>query len=1701
MKKYERKTKEERRRVLLNKKHELSNYSDNQKLPKNGGAIALVNTVEAVRSVNRRAIALILAIVFVLTSLITGITIVTHAEDREDFDFDTNHTPYQINRKYKANTDYYHTVTTDSGSTTYKFQFDQDLQIGDTVSFNTDNHTLTWSRKPTLKSGYTDVSPYIDGTPTIGDSEIEFDLIQNGTVPTDNYYFYDEAEDTYYYFTMSGADLEYIKGDDPATGTNAQYYRRLTDPIKVNQASVTIPKESGIAQLSGTENNRKVIYVKTTENFKDGHVYLIGRMTGDSTATVLAYSSSEYGDLNSSTDNLNSGESSVTVGDDCIAKPASGWFSSDTNHTGLSPVSKSNQAVLTYSGDLYETITSETPLTNVSGKQYLDGKNGSNNATAGSPYASGTTFSELWAKAATGNYRRYVDGNLTRKDVNGFYLCGMDGNQLFAQNKSLSGLHRNNSSNLYLLNVCTAEETKSKSSVRILAQSHNLVALWNYSGGKIKNSADYTDHINATTTGYYTNTIDYFYLRNNTTSWDLAANTTSSGNTASTDMAVFERVIGYAKSDLPASFSAQSKEAPLVVPVAGEVVDTTENDDLITNKTLTQQENGKYQIELEAYATGEEKTVSEQVPTDYILILDQSGSMVTKDMATDYVESTKTSYSSADFQNDNSPYFVRKVDSSGNEHYYRVYLSKGYMFKKFPGDYGNETLYPEDIIPNGELSYFRIGQSSDDINYYNDISGAYYYKDGDDYYPVRFDLAYKRGYYALYPSYVNSNGDTIRENRPGTSGEGYKNKSDSQPVYHNALNGEKLYPGGLSYWIGDTVTQGVSNIFNGDRYSYTYAKLGTIKTGMYFDFDMYRRYYGYNTLSYTDETGEEHTLDSTEFCDVNNGVAYAVRTDGSSTAIAWQPNQTLYKAAATETRLESLYKAVDAFIDKVAEQHDDNGFVDNRVAIAGFASENANGFLYDNNELLTPDTAVTSGESGASDRSDPIDINDYYGNTFYGGASLTEDGSFLTNSDAVSHNGPQYGSITSSAYTNALVSTKTNTGVASLKKSVSYVTAFGGTQPQIGFDMANGILQAREANNDTTYQKADGSTAKRNTVVIFFTDGQPGNNSYSNQYEVANSVVNKANITKNTYGATVYSVGVFSESDSTPLTYPKHSISSSASDKDDQVAIYSQDRDYVETSTQNSSYYAQMLYRMWINTGEMGDTAFDRIRDYMTAVSSEYPNATNFVDPIWYGTDDTQRTDYATMLESIHRDASSKADGTYYFLASNADDLEAIFTADVLDTETSSTSIQLDEKSILRDIISDGFELTNDTKIKVYTASGHYETENATDITWGERQNFEEATILDPVVDTETDTVTVDVKGFNYTSNYISPRHPGNKLIVTISNLKPTKDGIVYSNTSDSAVYSVNAADVETKEKEFPLPSVNLTSYTVKLDVGSEKTDEVFGVDYQVLEDVDGVPTNVISQKYLDQITVKNDDNTAVAYAPTGSTMQKGDVVTIAHIPVTSKPTVKVNSSSNHDYTFAITSNEIVDIEFDRISNLEEKNNVINITSVPNSKDVVITEETTGTYADTTRAFPINLTLNDSSGDPVSGTYSYMLSDGGTGTVTFTEGSGSIDLSNGQRVTIQALPYNSTLVVTPSDATYYTESVKLGDGEEASSATSTITTDGLTFHVKYVCDELVNTGFSDGTNASKPIIYIFVGMAVISGGAGAAYVYRKKVIQ
>lgn len=210
----------------------------------------------------------------------------------------------------------------------------------------------------------------------------------------------------------------------------------------------------------------------------------------------------------------------------------------------------------------------------------------------------------------------------------------------------------------------------------------------------------------------------------------------------------------------------------------------------------------------------------------------------------------------------------------------------------------------------------------------------------------------------------------------------------------------------------------------------------------------------------------------------NPGTEYTPKTSASDTASGHV--QFYSRGSATEVkRLTALKKAVTSFAEDVAKKAkgpdgilgtDDD--VNHRIAVVGFASGNPSNRLYYNSEIF-------------------VGANQY-----------------------------QYDRLTSQNYLDAMQSMDTKTGVDNIGKSINALDAEGATYTNLGLEMTNGILAANPV--------ADNS---RNRIVVVFTDGQPGRRGYDSS--VANAAINQAATTKNTYNATVYTVGIFDNADAT----------------------------------------------------------------------------------------------------------------------------------------------------------------------------------------------------------------------------------------------------------------------------------------------------------------------------------------------------------------------------------------------------------------------------------------------------------------------------------------------------------------------------------------------------------------------------------------
>lgn len=227
-----------------------------------------------------------------------------------------------------------------------------------------------------------------------------------------------------------------------------------------------------------------------------------------------------------------------------------------------------------------------------------------------------------------------------------------------------------------------------------------------------------------------------------------------------------------------------------------------------------------------------------------------------------------------------------------------------------------------------------------------------------------------------------------------------------------------------------------------------------------------------------------------------------------------------------------------------------------------------------------------------------------------------------------------------------------------------------------------------------------------------------------------------------------------------------------------------------EAFTLKNSNQAQIY-----TVGLYSNTPNQNVTNFMNYTSSNYP--------------------YARSMTNH----GSKVDDKYYMTASDADELNKIFTYIIDDSTESSTTVTLDAKSVLRDILNDGFVLPAgyDAQENITVATQSVELGAEGNIVWGEV----EENPSDIAVTADEETRTIEVTGFDYSKRYIAEEHPGDVLLVTIRGVEATDAAItnaeISTNNAASGIYE-NTDDEPFVR--FPEPKTILKSKTYVLDYG-----------------------------------------------------------------------------------------------------------------------------------------------------------------------------------------------------------------------------------------------------------------------------------------
>ncbi len=434
---------------------------------------------------------------------------------------------------------------------------------------------------------------------------------------------------------------------------------------------------------------------------------------------------------------------------------------------------------------------------------------------------------------------------------------------------------------------------------------------------------------------------------------------------------------------------------------------------MVINKTATANKDGSYTITLEAYATGEKviTEVKEDVPTDIILVLDQSGSMA-EDIGT--VSFQKYQNSSSIF---GTTYHTRNQDY----YEYRHNGGSGNLWHKL----GDDSFVSVSVTKQEQMEYTQLSNLKN--------------------YETRYGFLTANCYYYYANNLYEKIGDVYSKVELVRSGD----------------------------WR------------NGYVYTYTFSSDGTTVTS---NGNEAQPNFGSHAPLYAGTTDDAQTVYIYTYTDANNNV----QTIGTSTGAETVFSPTLYERVTSTSgggsRLAAIQAAVTNFANAVTAkakgtdgEYGTTDDINHRIAIIGFASGSRGNDSY-------PSYVNTELFIGANQYNYNVDASNHYGSAFQ--------------------------------------DMNTQAGYDNVMASKNALSAGGATHVDLGIQMANGVFGAN----------AIQTGQKRNRVVIVFTDGMPS--SWSDyDSTVANNAINYAKTTKadapNGYGATVYSVGIFSGADAT----------------------------------------------------------------------------------------------------------------------------------------------------------------------------------------------------------------------------------------------------------------------------------------------------------------------------------------------------------------------------------------------------------------------------------------------------------------------------------------------------------------------------------------------------------------------------------------
>ena len=526
----------------------------------------------------------------------------------------------------------------------------------------------------------------------------------------------------------------------------------------------------------------------------------------------------------------------------------------------------------------------------------------------------------------------------------------------------------------------------------------------------------------------------------------------------------------------------------------------------------------------------------------------------------------------------------------------------------------------------------------------------------------------------------------------------------------------------------------------------------------------------------------------------------------------------LDQSRSMKDNLSQLKSAATDFIKTITEDATTHS-VDHRIAVVGFASDRNDYPNYQNTEL-------------------------FVGKTQY-----------------------NYNELTEATYKKAFQTVTNEEGKSNLTQSIENLAANGGTHPELGMEMANGIFAA----NPNT-------TGTRQRIVVMFTDGEPGDQGFDDA--VANATVAQAYTTKDTYHATVYTVGLISD----PGDKVTKFLSKVSSNYPDAQAYeeYIYSPVYAGQLDKNSKYYVE------------SGNSYEEVQYYKASVIDDVSGW--YLDGAWYlpGTKYTPKTD-ANDKNKKHtqfysRQETTAKDNKYYMHTGNAGGLNNIFTN--IAKDTTHANVEVGDTSEMRDELSNFFVFDGGVTVKKVAAQG-----SGNEPAWASEGKDITNDVTVKVVDDK-----ITVTGFDYSSNEncvvkkTDTGWKGYKLVLSF-NVKPNVKCTAWTNadyfdtnktTEESQAGLYYGDDNSASTVLDKSPQVPVLTYKVTYEWGDSgvTTPEVTDTRYYISEQ-----TAQVKDTVLEGTAVQGTDGQWYRFSGWSLDGEKViESVTIADSDVTLKP-------------------------------------------------------------------------------------------------------------------------------------------------------------------------------------------------------------------